>query len=469
MTADLSRAMLPEAVEHAERGLLGAVLLQPSNLKHLPDLEVDHFAHMKHRAVFSAFRTLEASNKPISVLSVELEVERLGKLDAIGGVAFLGDLAMASGAAGTEMLLQDLERVVRDFALKRKVMLACGDLVERARQSEISGDDLLTEATNLFASIDGIKADTVANIGDWARRRIDQLDQIAADRAAGKPALTGFPTGVHTLDLKLGGWQPGIVNLIAARPAMGKSSLALATTDACSENAVGVHVFTLEDSWSAYTDRALARRSGVPAVQLRRAEVASEDASPLMHATARLVQRQGWLVDDRGGLTASEIVRAARRSKDANKTRVVVVDYIQLVKPRDARMTEYQHLGDASRTFATAAKLDDVAYLVLCQLNRDIEKRDDKRPRLSDLRGSGELEEHCKIAVGLYRGSYYGGKPKRDVDYECNCEEGVRSCKAHAPTPEEWETQAQCCVIKGGNGPTGVVMANWHGPTTRIW
>jgi replicative DNA helicase len=120
------------------------------------------------------------------------------------------------------------------------------------------------------------------------------------------------------------------------------------------------------------------------------------------------------------------------------------------------------------QTLAESAKVDGIAWLALSQFNRELEKRNDRRPQLSDLRGSGEIEEKCKLAVALYRGAYYGGRPKRDVDYECECPEAVRSC-AHAPSLDEWERQVQLLILKGGNGPTGLVPASWDGPTTRIW
>ncbi len=181
-----------------------------------------------------------------------------------------------------------------------------------------------------------------------------------------------------------------------------------------------------------------------------------------------LKSRKGWLVDERGALTAAELVRALRRNQEKNGTRVGICDYLQLLKKRDSRQPDHEHLGEAMQTFAESAKVDDVAWVVLSQFNRKLEERQDKRPLLSDLRGSGEIEEKCKIAVALYRGAYYGGKPKRDVDYECECPEAVRGC-AHAPSLDDWEGQAQVLILKGGNGPTGRVMASWDGPTTRIW
>lgn len=457
-------ADIPETVLAAERGVIGACLVAPKTLRDL-ELETEDFVHYGHRTVFAAMRNLEHEGKPIDTLSMELELERQGRLEAIGGLTKLIDLSLAPPVIEH---VQEYARAVRDAAVKRRVSVVLGDLLSRSVDPRTTGDELLSDAAAKLGSIDGTQGENVSTIGELAARRFAAVEQFAQDQAAGRVAISGAPTGVKSLDLKLGGWQFGIVNLLAARPGMGKSSLALATADVCSAAGIGVHVFSLEDSWHAYTDRQFARESRVPAVNIRRAQFDREDISALYGAMLKLKLRKHWLVDERGGLSAREIVRAVRRSAEKNNTRVAIVDYIQLVRANDPRMNENQHLGDSMGVFAEAAKSDDMAYLVLSQFNRELEKRTDKRPQLSDLRGSGELEEKCKVAVGLYRGSYYGGKPKREVDFECECEEAKRICQ-HTPTLADWETHVQCLILKGGNGPTGRVWASWHGPTVRIW
>ncbi len=457
----VSYLAITDAQRNAEAGVIGACLIYPRLLRDL-DLEIADFVHLPHRCVFTALRNLEAETKPIDVLSVELQLEREGNLDAAGGMAALGLLALAPPIPQN---VEEYARAVRDGAVKRRVLLAASDLIETAKASQITGEELLAEAGVKFGAIDGAKAEHVFTIGELAQRRLTDVERLANEQADGKKAITGVPTGVKGLDAKLGGWQYGIVNLIAARPGMGKSALALATADAASEAGIGVHVFSLEDSWHAYTDRAIARRSGVPAVNLRRAELSGDQIGRVVGATALLRRREGWRMDDRSGLTANEIVRSARRNQERNGTRCVVVDYIQLVRRRDPRLSEYEALGESMATFAEAAKADDQVYLVLSQLNRKLEDRPDKRPVMSDLRGSGELEEKCKVAVGLYRGAYYG-EPKRGTDYDCKCERSTEC--THRPSGDAWESMAELIVMKGGNGPTGVVEATWNGKTVEI-
>jgi replicative DNA helicase len=314
------------------------------------------------------------------------------------------------------------------------------------------------------------RADDAASIGTLVRRRLRELDELAAARARGETALTGVPTGIAALDRKLGGWQFGVVNLLAGRPAMGKSAVALAGAEAAAGAGYGVHVFSLEDSWRAYADRNLARRSGVPAERIRSVELQRQDFAPLVTATAALKRIDRWVLDDRGGLSAHEIIRAVRRKREELQTRLVIVDYVQLVR-RAPRLDENAALDEIMTAFAAAAKDDGgrVAWLVLSQLNRKVEERTDKRPHLSDLRGSGALEERSKVAVGLYRGAYYHSEPQKEIDYECSCMgKAPASACPHRPSEEDFERQMQVLLLKNNNGETGRVFATWSGPTMEI-
>lgn len=453
---------IPESIQSAEAGVLGGCILRPAILRDL-ELGVADFGHWPHQVVFMAMRNLEAEGKPIDTLMLENEIAKLGKLDAIGGPALLGELCLRVPTVDN---VHAYAQVVRDQHLRRRVLAAAGDVVHLAESSDCTGEELLDAANARLGAIDGAEPDIAKGIAQITRERFADIERFAQEMAAGRRALSGVPTGVKKLDAKTGGWQFSIVNLIAARPGMGKSAMALASADASSDAGFGAHVFSLEDSEKNYGDRELARLSGVAASKIRAAELDRDDVGHLYAAVMRMRQRDNWIVDERSGLSAVEIVRSVRRRAEKNNTKLVVVDYLNLVR-RPRRGSETEELGEVMQIFCDAAKADRMAYLVLAQLNRELEKRIDKRPQLSDLRGSGEIEEKCKLAIGLYRGSYYGGKPKRGVDYDCDCPEPARAC-AHTPTLEDWERQIQIVVMKGGNGPTGQLFAEWDGPTTRI-
>lgn len=443
-----------KATYSLEASVLGAILVEPSTLAQFPRLEVADFAHAQHREVFSAMRNLEASNVPIDVVTVHARTAADGhEID----FATLGELAMHVPVVENAI---EYVRQIRNAALGRRVRVALSEILERS--SEHDGAELLSMTMSAMSKLDEDQPDTTTLVYDLVRKRFKQLEQIAEDKRLGRFTMTGFPTGVSSLDEKLGGWQPGIVSIVAARPAMGKSALGLATADAASA-AAGVHLFSLEDTEDSYADRAISRGSGVPAERLRNAELRVGDYQPIARTHAGLRGRR-WLVDGRSGLDADEIVRSVRRHRKQNGTRVAVIDYVQLVKHPQARprMSTHEALSAIVTAFADAAKQDGVAYVVMSQLNRELERRQDKRPQLSDLRESGSLEERAKCVVGLYRGSVYG-PPVKGVDWDDSWDG-----RSRPPESDEHAAQIQLCVLKNSNGRTGTIFAQWTGETTRI-
>jgi replicative DNA helicase len=458
--------MTDDITSQLEMSIIGAVLIRPDMLALLPSLATDDFRNMKPRATWDAIRNLEAANAPIDVTTVGDELAKMGKLDAVG-FGWLGECACLVPTVSNAI---EYAHRLKDSALRQRLVESLGEFTDQARKGLITGGELLSLVMAATSRLDAEQPEDASTIGDIVKRRVREIERQEAERRNGIRSLTGFPTGVEKLDEKLGGWQPGIVSIIAARPAMGKSSLGLATADACSKTGAGVHLFSLEDTEAAYADRAMARESQVPAEDIRNCKLNRGQMDNLQGALRSLARRQGWLFDGRSGITAEEIVRSVRRRKKDNKTKVVVVDYIQLVRKPHMRMSMHEALGEIITTLADAAKADGMAYVVMSQLNREIEKRDDKRPLLSDLRESGSLEERSKCVVGVYRGSQYKLPPKQGVDWDCDCD--LKKNKSdrceHTPTDEQFAAQVQLHILKNSNGRTGKVTASWHGPTTRV-
>lgn len=452
-----------DAISQLEMSVIGAVLINPDTLALLPSLATDDFRNLRPRATWEAIRNLEARNAPIDVTTIGDELAKVGKLEAVG-FAWLGECSCRIPTVSNAI---EYAARLRDHALRWRAITETTDALETAKRGELTGAELLGRMLATVSKLDAEQPEAAITMGDLTRQRVRQIEQTAADKAAGKRALTGFPTGVEKLDETIGGWQAGIVNLPAARPGMGKSALGIATADACTKAGIGVHVFSLEDTKEAYADRVLARSSGVAAERIRNADLRRVEMPAMSDALMALSRRTGWLVDDRSGITAEEIVRSVRRRRKDNRTALVLVDYIQLVKKPHPRMTAHEALGENITTLADAAKHDGMAYVVFSQLNREIEKREDRRPRLSDLRESGSLEERAKIVIGLYRGAAYKTPPIRGVDFECNCRRDDR-CE-HAPSPEAFASMAQLLVLKNSGGRTGMVRAQWRGETMEIW
>jgi replicative DNA helicase len=443
-----------DAQHELEQSVIGAVLLRADTLALLPTLETGDFHDLRGRATWDAIRKLEYAGQPIDVTTIGDELGRDGKLDSVGWTYLSG---CAVHVPTVDNAIEYAKRL-RDASLRRRLLESLSEVLQAAKDGQLTGAELLSMAAEKLSVLDAEQPEDALSIGDVLRRRMKQLEQIAQDRATGVRSLSGFPTGIARLDEKTGGWQSGIVSIVAARPGTGKSSCLLATADECSKAGFGVHLFSLEDTDSSYADRAMSRDSGVPAEVIRNAELNREQMLKLHSTLNALTRRQGWLFDGRSGITADEIVRSVRRHRKTNGTRVVIVDYVQLVK-RPPRASAHEALSEIVTTFADAAKQDNLAYVVLSQLNRELEKRVDKRPQLSDLRESGSLEERAKCVVGLYRGALYDDKPKSGVDYAPD---------SPPPSLEEFERQVQLLVLKNSNGRTGVIYASWFGPTTRM-
>jgi replicative DNA helicase len=443
------------ALFELEQSVIGAIIARPDNLALLPDLEIGHFHHFKTATAFEAIRNLEAKNSPIDVTTIGDELGRAGKMDSVGW-DFLGECSLRTPVI--ENAIEYANRV-KDHALRRRLLLSLGEVIEAGRNGECTGAELLSMALGGISILDAESPEKASSVGEIVKRRIAQLEEIAKERALGLRSLTGFHTGIEKLDEKIGGWQAGIVSIVAARPGMGKSSLGLATADSCSAKGFGVHLFSLEDTESAYADRVISRTSQVPAESIRNCALTPPQLFDIQGAVSDVTKRTGWIVDGRSGITAQEIVRSVRRHKKQNATRVAIVDYIQLVARASARQTAHEALTESITCLADAAKQDGIAYVVMSQLNREIEKREDKRPQLSDLRESGSLEERAKCVVGVYRGAAYGERPKKGIDYP---REGSE------PSQDEYERTVQLLVLKNSNGRTGRVFATWHGPTTRM-
>lgn len=445
---------ISDGVTSIERSLVGTAIVNGWPAVASVATKAHEFYDLRLQACWSAICALADRSEPVDVVTVERELEKQGKRDAVGNLLFdlvTVPLTTVPGWNAAE---------IRQAWLSRETRKACGTI---AAIADMDGEELLAKAHRDLQILGGEVPRKSAAIRELVLERMGELEQICADKVAGKHALVGQPTGVAALDAKIGGWQRGIVSLVAARPSMGKSSLGLSTAFAHVGGAFGgCHVFSLEDVRGSYTDRALSRLSGISSEVIRSCEYNREQIQCLNEAAQKLGRARGWRVDDRSGLDAQEIVRAWRAEREENDTRTALIDYWQILKWPNGARSEQEALKASMDIFADAAKEDKMAVVLFSQLNRDLEKRDDKRPTLADIKGSGSGEERAKCVIGLHRGSEYYRTPKGDgIDYD----PGERQ-----PTEEEFRKRADLLVLKNSNGGRNtVVRANWNGATTRIW
>lgn len=465
------RRVLPHDTE-AEASILGGVLLRNDVLALLPDLEPRDFYDPRHRAVFEAMRDLEARATPIDTTTVEFELARRDKLDACGGIGFLGELALKVPTADNVVAYA---AIVTKLSQARTMMLAMGDLAEAGYTDGLEdADEYVATAERKVLEISRKGRQKAARtIGAMTRDRMKQLEEIAARRARGEQAITGVPTGIAALDELMGGYRREIITVVAGRPKAGKSSMGMAAADATTAAGLGTMVFSLEDGESPYSDSAIARRSGVPTTRLRAAELERADMGQIAAAMADYRKRDKLWRFESILLDAPAICRELRRAKaemarEGIDLALGIIDYLQLVKrPTDRGMNANEAIAFQLACFAAIAKELNIALMILSQLNRDLEKRDDKRPTMPDLRGSGAIEEVAKAIVFVYRGSTYYSEPKKEIDYDCDCPAGATWCN-HRPSAQDFESTMQIIIAADNQGQTGRVFAKWDGPTKTV-
>lgn len=444
-------AIQTDAEKAAEVAMVGWAIEHPNRVLDL-DLEGQHFADERLARAWDVIARMADAGEPVTAVTLakRIEVDRTGDEGAepiLGLVSLLAEAELQAAAFPDKYAA-----IVRDSWVTRQVLFACSETME-ARSRGVESGDLLSLALEKFAAIQVEPADRPVKIGDLVKSRFRRLQEIADAKAKGDRAATGILTGIESLDAVIGGLQREIATVIAGRPAMGKSSVAMTITDNVSAQGIGVHAFNIEDAEDAYADRSLAGRSMVSAERLRSCELERGHLGQLLQAAEELRQRKGWIVESRSRVTAEELVRSVRRRMRENATQVVIVDYVQLLKappgtPKQKAFDKTWVAGHAMETLADAAKQDKVSYVVLAQLNRDLEKRPDKRPQLADLKQSGEIEERSKCVLMLYRPAYYGEEDENGQPYP--------------------ESHLEILVRKNSNGPTGTAMATWDGPTLRV-
>src|SRR3954470_17167384 len=388
------RRVLPHNVE-AEASILGGIILRNEVLSHLDTIEVEDFYDNRHKVVFQAIRNLEATARPIDIVTLENEIEKAGKLDAIGGVAFLGELTLRVPTVDNVVAYAD---IVTDKHQARKLMLAAGEISERGYDDNLEVRDYLDYAeAKIFEVTQRRDKSGPEPLKGLVKKVFSSLDE----RFKADGGITGVPTGFTDLDLKTAGLQPTELVILAARPAMGKTSFAMSLAqNAATSGGWPVLVFSLEMSSTQLAERMLCSEAKVDSSALRRGQLQRQDMTNLTYAAATL-SKAPILIDDTPGLSLRDFRARARRFRSnkelfgTKKCGLILIDYLQLMRgsPQAAKASREQEISEISRGLKALAKELNCPVLALSQLNRSLEQRTDKRPQLSDLRESGAIEQ----------------------------------------------------------------------------
>ena len=436
MSAVQSIAAPPHNLE-AEKSVLGAVLLDDRHLYGLlveEHLRPEHFYREQHGAVFAAMLALHESDRKIDHLTVAETLRQHGKLEEVGGTAIIDDLAGWVPAAGNA---RDYGRIVRDNAQLRALLSTAYDIQARVLGREGPAQELVEHAERMVLEVaHDDRQKKFRPIAEILDQETDKLHRLSV----AKTPLTGTPSGFKDLDELTGGFQPGNLVVIAARPSMGKS--ALVTNMA--ENAVleghAVALFSLEMSESELAQRFVASQARIHGEELRKGRVPETRWQKILAACQRLSDAPLW-VDDSSDTGVLEVRAKARRlhHQVPGGLGLIIIDYLQLMRHEGRVENRVEQVSQVSRGLKGLARELDVPVIALSQLSRAVEQRGGaKKPILSDLRESGAIEQDADLVMFIYREEYY--------------------LKEESERPGE----ADIIIAKHRNGPVGDVVLTFQ-------
>ncbi|MDO8523352.1 MAG: replicative DNA helicase [bacterium] len=397
-----SAARMPPQQVEAEISLLGSILLDGAMMDKVADtLRAEDFYKNEHNAIYSAMISLFSKQKPIDILSVSDSLKEAKKLDEIGGHSYLASLVNSVPTASNAAYYAE---IVRKKKILRELITVSQDISQLGYKEEGDVDELLDEAEKRIYNIaqksltKGFVA--IAGILEQAWERIDKLH-----KDPGNSAIRGVPTGFRDLDNKLSGLQKSDLIVLAARPSLGKTALAMdiARHVALKEN-IPVGLFSLEMSKDQLIDRLIAAEANVDLWKLRTGRLSSEgdDFDRIRDAFDKL-SRAPLYIDDEASMNILQMRAKARRLQAEKGLGLIIVDYLQLMAPKTHTENMVQQITEISRSLKVLAKELNVPVLALSQLSRAIESRPNKKPVLSDLRDSGAIEQDADVVMFIHR------------------------------------------------------------------
>lgn len=399
----------PQDIE-AEKSLLGAILISDEVLADITEIvKPNDFYDERHQHIYEAMWSLYEHRRPVDLLTVKDELKRKKATEKAGGTAYLTGLASYVPTAAHAKAYAE---IVNEAALRRRLIKAAAEINERAYDTEHEVAEVvgLAEKSLFEVSQENIRTDLVS-ISDLLSDTFDRLEELSEN----KGSLAGLKTGFPDLDRVTAGLHRSDLIILAARPAMGKTALALNIARNVAEiNNKAVLIFSLEMSKEQLINRMLADISGVPSFKLETGNFSGEDFTKISEAMNDLSQAPIF-IDDTPGMNIMEMRTKARRVAHEQDLGLIVVDYLQLMSgsSRRAMDNRVQEISEISRGLKLIARELNVPVIALSQLSRSVESRDPKIPMLSDLRESGSIEQDADIVFFLYREDYYDEETER--------------------------------------------------------
>ncbi|MDA8163268.1 MAG: replicative DNA helicase [Desulfobacteraceae bacterium] len=420
----------PQNVE-AEQCVLGGILIEDGALLKVVDiLNPRDFYREIHGIIYGAMLELLERNEPQDLVTVNNLLKSKGRLETIGGVSYLAELTEVVPVASN---IGYYARIVRDKSILRRLIQASSDIAALCYEEADAVDEIIQSAESVifeisqerirqaFYPLNGVLKDSIKKVEIFYEN---------------KKLITGVSSGFYELDQLTAGFQPSDLVIIAGRPSMGKTALALNIAQRASiENNTTVAIFSLEMSKEQLALRMLCSEARVDAQKVRTGFLSEHDWPVLINAAGRLSEASIF-IDDTPAASVLEMRAKARRLKSEHGLGLVIVDYLQLMRGRAQSERREQEISDISRSLKAMAKELNVPVIALSQLNRKVEDRPNKRPQMADLRESGAIEQDADVIIFIYRDEVYS-RPDED-----NPNRG----------------KAELNVAKQRNGPTGLVQ-----------
>lgn len=430
-TAELeTRGRIPPQDLDAEKSVLGSILFSPQayddSIQHI---RAECFYSDANRRIFQCLHELyERGVNGIDVVTVANELKKRKDFDDIGGAAYLNEVM---GTVPHAVHAEYYAKIVREKWLQRSLIEAC----ERTlRETFDSSDDFEDQIARAEKRIFGI-LEQVENLDRTSFNDIlEATFQRIFERMDQEGTVTGLTSGLHGLDEHTSGFQPTELIILAARPSMGKTALVCNFALSVAKAGKGVLVFSLEQSKLELAERLLCINAKISGNKLRKGELDEFDQQALMEASDEM-RNLAFHLDDVAGRTVSQMAAIARRIKRRGKLDIMIIDYLQLIESEDRNLPREQQISAITRRLKFLAKDLEIPVVALSQLNRGLEQREDKKPRLGDLRESGAIEQDADIVMFLHRPEAYD--------------------------PEDRPGEADLIIAKNRHGPIGTVELVW--------
>ncbi len=394
------QARIPPQDIDTEKALLGALMLNQSAMYEVADLVgIDSFYVAKHRSIFDAMLGLYAKTEPVDLVTITAKLKERKQLKEIGGAAYLTELVNATASPGS---VRHYAQTVQSKFILRSLLDASAKIGDIAFEEDRDIEEVLDEAQSaIFAVSQAPMLRTFTTIKEELTEAWERLESLQKHGGT----IRGVPSGFPQLDNMLAGFQKSDLIILAARPSIGKTALAL---DIARQSAVKyktpVGIFSLEMSSQQLVDRMLAAQSGVNSWKLRTGKISADDDFERLQAGMAALSDAPIYIDDKPGSTVLSMRSVARRLKMEKNLGLIIIDYLQLITPTHMHAGDslVQQVTEISRSLKGMARELDVPVIALSQLSRAVEQRGG-RPRLSDLRDSGSIEQDADVVMFIHR------------------------------------------------------------------